>query len=786
MTWFPLLFHRFRDAIRRGDLARSSGRFTDAITAYREALEVRGEDLTPDQEAHLCVRTAECHIELGDYDAAEEALTAVENLDPRRILPGTRGALHCARGYVALGRGRYEDTVREGTEAWEILRNTGENTLLARTLNCRGHGLRRLGRLSEAHQDYTDAMAAARRAGNDHEVGLAASNLGFLLWQSGRYQEARAFHRRAVEIHETTGSDTHLTRELFALSVDEFHCGNWNQVDALLDRCAERAAKTQDRRLEVAVEISRGRLALYRGQDCEEILEVARGKADESGYAHDLIVIGQLLGEAAMEHGEWEKARGILLETLARARKASPNGEPCGDTMWRLARAEEALGDPEGRVLATLEQALENARSREFRSLEAHVRRVLGFVLARRGRNADAREHFEYAVDTFRELRMPFEEGRSLLMLGRHLAEDEREREAALAELHEAAEIFVDLGAEGRSREADEALAAAGADTLVTGAIAAVDADPFREILTRAPVMEDAIRRSRRIAPSDIPILLSGETGTGKELFARAIHLASRRRGRPFLAVNCAALTETLLESELFGHVQGAFTGATADKKGIFEAADGGTVFLDEIGKAPRSLQSKLLRVLDTGEVRKVGGVEASRVSVRIIAATNGDLKRLVSEEAFLPDLLYRLRGYEIVVPPLRERTGDIAYLFEKFALRAPTRAALKVLERYYWPGNVREIRNLAESAAFLTFGRGPIPLDALPDWLRESSGNGKSARLEETEREAVMRALEEAGGNRSRAARALGISRQTLYTKMSKYGIGRKPAAAERRVSAA
>ena len=209
---------------------------------------------------------------------------------------------------------------------------------------------------------------------------------------------------------------------------------------------------------------------------------------------------------------------------------------------------------------------------------------------------------------------------------------------------------------------------------------------------------------------------------------------------------------------------------------------------LDEIGKAPRSLQSKLLRVLDTGEVRKVGGVEASRVSVRIIAATNGDLKKLVSEEQFLPDLLYRLRGYEINVPPLRERTGDIAYLFERFALRAPTRAALKTLERYDWPGNVREIRNLAESAAFLTFGRGPIPLDALPDWLRESSGNGngRSARLEETEREAVLRALEEAGGNRSRAARALGISRQTLYTKMSKFGIGRKPAAAERRVSAA
>jgi transcriptional regulator with PAS, ATPase and Fis domain len=300
--------------------------------------------------------------------------------------------------------------------------------------------------------------------------------------------------------------------------------------------------------------------------------------------------------------------------------------------------------------------------------------------------------------------------------------------------------------------------------------------------------MEGAIERARRIAPSDIPVLVTGETGTGKELFARSIHRASQRAGKPFLAVNCAAVTETLLEAELFGHVKGAFTGATSGRAGIFEAANGGTVFLDEIGKAELSLQSKLLRVLDAGEVRRVGGVEPIHVNVRIVAATNRSIPELVDAGDFLPDLFYRLRGFEIDVPALRERKEDVRILFERFAGRPASEAALEVLEVHDWPGNVRELRNLAESTAFLTFGPGPIPLDALPDWIREAARRPRPriASLEETERSAVLRALDEAGGNRSRAARALGVSRQTLYTKMAKHGIGAGTAPRARAVSGA
>jgi transcriptional regulator with PAS, ATPase and Fis domain len=444
------------------------------------------------------------------------------------------------------------------------------------------------------------------------------------------------------------------------------------------------------------------------------------------------------------------------------------------DTTWRLARCEEALGDPEGRVLRLLQETVTLAVEHGYRVAEAIARRQFGRCLMNRGHAAEARAEIEAALDTFRDLKMSWEAGRTLLALG-ELTAATSEPMLGAPMLREALGLFDELGAEREAARAAEALATATGESLGlhTG-------EPFAEILTAADTMREAIERARRIAPSSIPVLVTGETGTGKELFARSIHRSSSRKELPFLAVNCAALSETLLESELFGHEKGAFTGAAGRKIGIFEAANGGTVFLDEVGKAPLSLQAKLLRVLDTGELRRVGAVEAVHVNVRIIAATNRELSALVQENAFLPDLLYRLRGFDIRVPSLRERPDDIALLFEHFAGRPPSDSTLQVLERHDWPGNVREIRNLAESAAFLSLGRGPVPLDALPDWIRRAAvvHAASAASLEQSERSAVLKALEVAGGNRSRAARALGISRQTLYTKMSKFGIGRANAA--------
>jgi DNA-binding NtrC family response regulator len=283
---------------------------------------------------------------------------------------------------------------------------------------------------------------------------------------------------------------------------------------------------------------------------------------------------------------------------------------------------------------------------------------------------------------------------------------------------------------------------------------------------------------------SAAPVLISGESGTGKELVARAIHAHSPRAGRAFVALNCGAVTETLLESELFGHVRGAFTGATADRKGVFEQAHGGTVFLDEIGDTPLAMQVKLLRVLQDGEIRPVGGSRAIHADARIVAATNIDINRAVADQRFREDLYYRLSVITIHLPPLRERRDDIPLLIDQFVANAGARAgrvvtmspeAKAALSGYRWPGNVRELENTIER--LVVFCRGRINVEDLPPAivaappLQDRLFQDLPA-LDELERRYLLHVLDAMGGNRSRAAEVLGIDRRTLYRMAERFGI--------------
>ncbi|MBD0319964.1 MAG: sigma-54-dependent Fis family transcriptional regulator [Gemmatimonadetes bacterium] len=289
-----------------------------------------------------------------------------------------------------------------------------------------------------------------------------------------------------------------------------------------------------------------------------------------------------------------------------------------------------------------------------------------------------------------------------------------------------------------------------------------------------------------RLADSRHPVLVTGESGTGKELVARALHDHSGRT--PFVAVNCAALPEALLESELFGHVRGAFTGADREKLGLFHAAGGGTLFLDEIGEMPLALQPKLLRALESGEVRQVGSTTARAVDVRVIAATNRDLDAEVAAGRFREDLLWRLNVLHLDVPPLRERAADVPLLAEHFLAadqgaggeaRRISREAMAVLTAYPWPGNVRELRNAIAHAATLASGA-EIGEDDLPPRLREagraaSRVAGASQRqlsLRDLEREYILEVMRQTGGNKSRAAEVLGLDRKTLYRKLADFGV--------------
>ncbi len=309
----------------------------------------------------------------------------------------------------------------------------------------------------------------------------------------------------------------------------------------------------------------------------------------------------------------------------------------------------------------------------------------------------------------------------------------------------------------------------------------------FEGIIGRSEAMAKVIQTARQVAGSDIPVLILGESGTGKELIARAIHGHSRRRKNRLVALNCAGLSENILEDELFGHVKGAFTGAASDREGRFEHADGGTLFMDEIGDMPAAMQAKLLRVLENGEVVRLGSNEPTQVDVRLISATNRKLAEMVADKQFREDLYFRIKGVTIEIPPLRERREDIPLLIHFFLNQAVEKhhktieglapEAQQRLVSFPWPGNVRQLKTAVENMVVLSGGP-VLRVEDLPPDMRPAvsvaggMNNLVGISIEEAERELIRNTLKMVHGNREQAAKILGIGERTLYRKIKEYGI--------------
>lgn len=307
----------------------------------------------------------------------------------------------------------------------------------------------------------------------------------------------------------------------------------------------------------------------------------------------------------------------------------------------------------------------------------------------------------------------------------------------------------------------------------------------FGKLNGSTPKMKDVFKQIQVISPTSAPVLITGESGTGKELVAKAIHQNSKRKDKPYIAVNCAAIPESLLESEIFGHEKGAFTGAISQKEGCFELADKGTLFLDEIGEMPADLQSKFLRVLEDGSFRRLGGTQEIKVDVRVIAATNRNLEEAVEEGFFREDLYYRLNVFNIKLPPLRERSEDIPLLVQSFIeefnlkndknIRGLSREALKILKKYSFPGNVRELKNVIERAVIVSVNDVIEPED-LPETLTSRASKAPTVEfrlgmtMEEVEKQFLFHTINYVDGNKTKAAKMLDISLKTLHNKLNKY----------------
>ena len=312
----------------------------------------------------------------------------------------------------------------------------------------------------------------------------------------------------------------------------------------------------------------------------------------------------------------------------------------------------------------------------------------------------------------------------------------------------------------------------------------------FKEIIGKSEEIQKVFNLVDKVADTDSTILICGESGTGKELIAKAIHYRSSRANKPFVSINCGALPENLLESELFGHVKGSFTGAIRDKEGLFKVASGGTFFLDEVGETSPAIQVKLLRVLQEREIIPVGGTKPIKVDVRLIAATNADLEKEVKDDRFRADLYYRLNVIPINLPPLRDRRDDIPLLIDHFLkiatqktgkVKEVSKEAMECMINYDWPGNVRELENIIERAVILE-ETDEITLDSLPEKIRNKSVGTKKivmqkaqVTLEELEKEYLISVLEETNWQKKKASSILGINASTLYRKIQRYGLKRE-----------
>lgn len=315
-----------------------------------------------------------------------------------------------------------------------------------------------------------------------------------------------------------------------------------------------------------------------------------------------------------------------------------------------------------------------------------------------------------------------------------------------------------------------------------------LDGGGFEGIIGKSGAMQRIVQTARLVAPSDRPVLIMGESGTGKELIARAIHNNSRRRKQRLVALNCAGLSESILEDELFGHVKGAFTGAQSDREGRFEHADGGTLFMDEIGDMPAAMQAKLLRVLENGEVVRLGSNEPIEVDVRLISATNRNLEQMVADRTFREDLYYRIKGVTITIPPLRDRREDIPLLIYYFLKQAAEEYGKPIeglepevqqaLISYGWPGNVRQLKNVIENMVVLAAGD-TVGVDLLPAEIKPRHADVGDINslagisIEQAEKVLIRNTLKMTGGNREQAAKMLGIGERTLYRKIKEYDIG-------------
>jgi len=658
------------------------------------------------------------------------------------------------------------------------------------------------GRWEEACAFSHEAIVSASRLENRYLESLAWLNLSYGLRGLARWGEAERAAEKAVSGLEALGHSHFLTQAHQIAAIVQWKRGR-------LNRAEERARLSHANATRLGNSMySFSRLLLacihtHRGQFAQALDAVAIGEKDPLSRPSLLAI--EYLGDIHLEQGQAKEALAHYDDVWPKAMALVARGDIVAELRRRRAECHLLLGDAAAAIEACRE-SLEHCREIGDRYEEAATYRVFGLAAAALGRYDEAKKHFDQGFAMYDDIETPFEWGKLWLAYGDWLCGPHAGHYEHLGNAREAYVAAVDhfehMGAEFRLGEARQRLAALEERIRLEGAPALPangKAKPLRRprvsaelqrrcqwaldtfgMVTRSRPVLEMLEELSAVAKSDMPVLILGESGTGKELVSRGVHGLSGRIGQ-FVAVNCSAIPSTMLEDEFFGHLRGAFTNATMDKPGLFEVADCGTIFLDEIGEMPVDLQSKMLRFLETNEVRRVGDTTDRRVNTRVVAATNRSRERMQDGQGFRSDLYYRLAHAVYTLPPLRQREDDVELLVEHFLAEFNTEYGKQVVlsgaarERLLlnsWPGNVRQLRAVMEKMVVSAPVNGVLTPRDVPAFEVTGAPRTFFDERDAHEKRRIVEALEQSGFVKADAARILRMSRTGLLSKMKRFGI--------------
>lgn len=774
------------------------------------------EKFTPTLESDLGFRLqllrARSPRGIGRYDDGLRVCVQALHTNPvAPLLPEQRVQFRIVEAAILWQLNRVEESVEKLLQIRsELLRGPDSRLLAICTLELSSAEIFR-GALRSARTYVMEAIVSSRRAGNSFVEAMALDNLARIDKFACRWAAAEESVKAAIEIHEHRGYrlQAHIARRAYAivawkrgrlseaLSIAEDGIGEARQLGYTVHEWFSSLLKGM-------VLLHLGGFAAARAAfTSDSNWRVPRAQSRTS------LLTCEFLGDLELENGNALEAQVLYDEAWTMAMALVPHGDIVAELRRRRAECQLLVGNPKVAYDEVL-SGLEHCRRLGDRYEEAATYRVLALSAGALGRNEEAKGWFEQGFAFFDDIETPYEWGKLWLAYGDWLSDPRSgsfaDSRGALEAYRAAEDHFNQIGSEFRREQAAQKSAALARS--VTESVSRLVGDesnmahpagrPLRrprgaaelrsrgewaqstfKLITRNKQVLDLLSEVEKLAVSQTPILVLGESGTGKELIAEGAHRLSARSGR-FMAINCGAIPRDMVESELFGHVAGAFTGATRDKAGLLEACVGGTAFLDEVGEMPPDLQAKLLRFLESGEVRQVGSNRRAIVDTLVIAATNRDRAALESGDRFRADLYYRLAHAVVVLPPLRKRGDDIDLLVSHFLAQFCAEykkdirlsdSARNRLVAYSWPGNVRQLRAAMRRVVVLATENHPVGPEALD--LNEAEVPATlSQELEQAEKRRIIEAIAQSRGVRAEAARILGMSRTTMLGKMKRYGI--------------